>query len=124
MNDEILSPNQRNALRTLLTELRSTAMYGYHKRQGINWFAQCAKGDDAIALTRQLRRTYGVADLIKNDRLPDALMDNDVMQDFIMFVDGEATKNWTQPYSTDIADLIIEGFIEAANSTVGQPAED
>lgn len=124
MSDGILNPNQRTALRTLLTELRSSANYGYRIRQGKNWFAQCSSSEDAVALTGQIRKTMGVAEMIKNDRLPNNLMENDLLQDFIMFVDAEATKNWTQPYSTEIADLIIEGFVEAANSTVGQPALD
>lgn len=122
MSDEILNTQQRDAIGTLLTELRSEISHGYRRRQGENWLMQRALKGDSMELAEEIRCHDDVEELIKNDDLPDSLIRNEAMQDFIGFVDAEATRNWTQPYDTETADLIIEGFIEAARSAGARPA--
>lgn len=123
MSDEILNTEQRTAIGVLLTELRSEVSYGYRRRQGENWFVQRAMKGDTVELAEVLCQTPGVADRIKNDDLPDALIDNEAMQDFITYVDMEATRNWTQPYDIEVADMIIEGFMDAASATGARVAQ-
>lgn len=123
MSDEILNTEQRTAIGVLLTELRSEVSYGYRRRQGENWFVQRAIKGDTVELAASLCQIADVADRMKNDDLPDDLVDNEAMQDFITYVDMEATRNWTQPYDIEVADMIIEGFMDAANATGARVAQ-
>ncbi|MCB1342611.1 MAG: hypothetical protein KDK24_16390 [Pseudooceanicola sp.] len=118
MNDEVLNTEQRQAIGTLLSELRADSTHGFRWRQGESWFAQRVGRGDTGRLVAVLTRTGDAVDRIKNEDLPDELLDDTAMLDFLGFVDAEASRNWTQAYDIAAADLIIEGFVDAARAGV------
>lgn len=111
----------------LAAELHDRKLTDIRERQGRNRFTQWAsdtKNTELVSRFAMLDRTQV---RLASDDLPEDFLRCAAMQDFIGFVDREASRNWSADYDISIADSIYAGFVaqaQAVADTIADSAED
>lgn len=103
-----------NPIKTLAADLHGTKRFDYRNRQGRQRFHQWARSTHDSNLVQEFVIIENAADLLCSDMLPDMFLNCPAMQDFIGFVDAEASQDWSVEYDITIADAIFSGFAAQA----------
>ncbi|MDU9006809.1 hypothetical protein [Sedimentitalea todarodis] len=98
----------------LAADLHDRKLHDIRERQGRKRFHQWACNTRDIDLIGRFAKLDTAETRLASDDLPDEFLGCAAMQDFIGFVDREASADWTSDYDTSIADAIYSGFVAAA----------
>ncbi|MEY8830743.1 hypothetical protein AB9K34_20415 [Sedimentitalea sp. XS_ASV28] len=106
----------------LAADLHDRKQSDMRERQGRRRFQQWARDTRYAELIASFAQMDNAAARLGSDDLPDRFLACTAMQDFIGFVDREASANWTADYDTSVADAIFSGFV--AEAIAERKAED
>lgn len=115
---------ETNAHIALAADLHDCKLTDIRERQGRKRFGQWAHDTHDTDLINRFAELDTAEALLAYDDLPDEFLRCVAMQDFIGFVDREASANWTADYDTSIADAIFAGFVAAAMAAAGEEREN
>lgn len=116
----LTQPREAKAHLALAADLHDRKLNDIRERQGRKRFNQWATDTRDSNLVRRFAKLDTAKACLASDDLPDEFLCCAAMQDFIGFVDREASANWTAEYDTSIADAIYSGFVAAALAAVGE----
>lgn len=100
----------------LAAELHDRKQADFRERQGRRRFVQWANSTGDDALVGRFADLEDARERLSCDTLPDIFLACPAMQDFIGFVDGQASRNWSADYDTSVADSIFDGFVAEART--------
>lgn len=104
----------------LAADLHDRKLNDIRERQGRKRFSKWAHDTRDSNLVSRFAKLEGAKFKLASDDLPDEFLCCAAMQDFIGFVDREASANWTAVYDTATADAIFSGFVTAALAAAGE----
>lgn len=104
----------------LAADLHDRKLNDIRERQGRKRFSKWAHDTRDSNLVSRFAKLEGAKARLASDDLPDEFLCCAAMQDFIGFVDREASANWTAVYDTATADAIFSGFVTAALAAAGE----
>ncbi|WP_424984586.1 hypothetical protein [Microbulbifer sp. S227A] len=100
----------------LAADLHDRKQSDMRERQGRRRYNQWARDTRDPGLVDRFARLDRAMARLAADDLPERFLDCAAMQEFIGFVDREASGNWSADYDTMIADAIFSGFVAEAQS--------
>lgn len=109
--------SETQGLRELLAEVRTSFPPEFRRRQGKQWYEHWKSRAKNQSLVKRLSTEESIARMLLEDNPSDELLNCETLHNFLAFVDTEATGDWTTDYDTSISDLIMEGFLLAANDS-------
>ncbi|KMK66431.1 hypothetical protein [Puniceibacterium sp. IMCC21224] len=112
-----LVSKEAQGLWDLLAEVRTSFPPEFRRRQGKQWFDHWKSRVKDRSLISKLANDESDARLFYEVTPSEEYLSCDTMDAFLTFVDIEATGDWTADYDLSISDLIIEGFLVAANES-------